>query len=108
MEKDPSKRLGVKACKAGDVSQQPFFKNIDFAKLEKKEIKPPYKPKLVSKGKNKLNNNKSIELTNVSQIKVNIIKNSNIDHKIKHYNCQRKIIHECKDLIQMTSKWSTR
>ena len=43
LEKDPSKRLGVSS---GDVCEQPFFRNIDFSKLERKEICPPYKPKL--------------------------------------------------------------
>ncbi len=47
LEKDPSKRLGVPGCAAGHVCEQPFFKSIDFAKVEKKEAVPPYKPKLV-------------------------------------------------------------
>jgi hypothetical protein len=47
LEKDSSQRLGVSGCTAGDVCDQPFFKSIDFAKLERKEIAPPYKPKLV-------------------------------------------------------------
>ena len=29
------------------MRHQPFFKPIDFVKLEKKQIIPPYKPKLV-------------------------------------------------------------
>ena len=48
LEKDPSVRLGIAACSAGDVCDQPFFKPIDFAKLERKDIVPPYRPKLVS------------------------------------------------------------
>ena len=31
----------------GEIRHQPFFKPIDFVKLEKKQIVPPYKPKLV-------------------------------------------------------------
>ncbi|XP_059078649.1 uncharacterized protein LOC131877095 isoform X2 [Tigriopus californicus] len=46
LEKDPSRRLGVSGCSAGNVCDQPFFKSIDFAKLERKELIPPYKPKL--------------------------------------------------------------
>eukprot|EP00095_Tigriopus_kingsejongensis_P005455 maker-scaffold224_size251237-snap-gene-1.54 protein:Tk05455 transcript:maker-scaffold224_size251237-snap-gene-1.54-mRNA-1 annotation:"hypothetical protein DAPPUDRAFT_309380" len=46
LEKDPSKRLGVSGCPAGGVTEQPFFRTIDFAKLERKEIVPPFKPKL--------------------------------------------------------------
>ena len=41
-------RLGIAGCSAGDVCDQPFFKPIDFAKLERKDIVPPYRPKLVS------------------------------------------------------------
>ena len=48
LEKDPSVRLGIAGCSAGDVCDQPFFKPIDFAKLERKDIVPPYRPKLVS------------------------------------------------------------
>ena len=48
LEKDPSTRLGIAGCSAGDVCDQPFFKPIDFAKLERKDIVPPYRPKLVS------------------------------------------------------------
>ena len=40
--------MGVAGCSAGDVCDQPFFKPIDFAKLERKDIFPPYRPKLVS------------------------------------------------------------
>ena len=47
LEKSPAKRLGVSDSVAGDIRTQPFFKPIDFAKLEKKQIAPPYKPKLV-------------------------------------------------------------
>ena len=47
LEKNPAKRLGVSEGIHGDVRSQPFFKPIDFAKLEKRQILPPYKPKLV-------------------------------------------------------------
>jgi len=30
----------------GEIRHQPFFRPIDFAKLENKMIVPPYKPKL--------------------------------------------------------------
>ena len=54
LEKSPAKRLGVSDSVAGDIRTQPFFKPIDFAKLEKKQIAPPYKPKLVWENKNSL------------------------------------------------------
>ena len=47
LEKNPAKRLGVSDSVAGDIRHQPFFKPIDFNKLEKKQIVPPYRPKLV-------------------------------------------------------------
>ena len=48
LEKSPANRLGVSESIHGDVRAQPFFKPIDFNKLEKRQLIPPYKPKLVS------------------------------------------------------------
>lgn len=47
LEKDPQKRLGTPGCSAGDIIDQPFFKNINWDKLDRKEIEPPFKPKVV-------------------------------------------------------------
>lgn len=44
LERDPSKRLGV----LEDPRRHAFFKSIDFDKLEKREIPPPFKPKVKS------------------------------------------------------------
>ena len=44
LERSPEVRLGVKT----NVRAHPFFKSIDFEKLEKREILPPFKPKIVS------------------------------------------------------------
>lgn len=46
LEKSPANRLGVSESIHGDVRAQPFFKPIDFNKLEKRQVIPPYKPKL--------------------------------------------------------------
>jgi len=46
LEKNPANRLGVSESIHGDVRTQPFFKPIDFNKLEKRQVVPPYKPKL--------------------------------------------------------------
>merc|ERR1712106_719406 len=46
LEKNPAKRLGVSESIHGDVRNQPFFKPIDFNKLERRQVIPPYKPKL--------------------------------------------------------------
>jgi len=46
LEKNPATRLGVSESIHGDVRNQPFFKPIDFNKLERRQVIPPYKPKL--------------------------------------------------------------
>ncbi|KAH0630058.1 hypothetical protein JD844_012652 [Phrynosoma platyrhinos] len=43
-ERDPSKRLGV----TGSVRDHPFFKAINWTALEKREMEPPFKPKVKS------------------------------------------------------------
>ncbi|CAN8001437.1 unnamed protein product [Ixodes hexagonus] len=48
LDKNPEKRLGMPGCTAGDVCDQPFFRSINWEKLEKKEVEPPFKPKLKS------------------------------------------------------------
>ncbi|XP_070397403.1 putative protein kinase C delta type homolog isoform X7 [Dermacentor albipictus] len=46
LDKNAETRLGMPSCPAGDVCDQPFFRNIQWEKLEKKEVEPPFKPKL--------------------------------------------------------------
>lgn len=46
LEKDATKRLGVKGCAHGDVCDQRFFKNINFEAIERKQIIPPFRPSL--------------------------------------------------------------
>eukprot|EP00466_Bigelowiella_natans_P015116 jgi/Bigna1/33336/e_gw1.2.24.1 len=43
LDRDPKKRLGAKSGK--EVKEHKFFDGIDFGKLLKKEIEPPFKPK---------------------------------------------------------------
>nr|XP_046240490.1 protein kinase C, delta b isoform X2 [Scatophagus argus] len=43
-ERDPSRRLGV----VGDIRAHPFFRIINWPALEKKEVDPPFKPKVKS------------------------------------------------------------
>ncbi|XP_068171905.1 protein kinase C delta type-like [Antennarius striatus] len=43
-ERDPSRRLGV----VGDIRAHPFFKSINWTALEKREVEPPFKPKVKS------------------------------------------------------------
>lgn len=42
-ERDPSRRLGV----VGDIRAHPFFRTINWSALEKREVTPPFKPKVV-------------------------------------------------------------
>ncbi|XP_071444925.1 putative protein kinase C delta type homolog [Hetaerina americana] len=46
LEKDPTVRLGSQGCPAGDVVDQPFFEAIDWPRLERKELEPPFKPRM--------------------------------------------------------------
>ncbi|XP_020488786.1 protein kinase C delta type [Labrus bergylta] len=45
-ERDPTRRLGV----VGDIRTHPFFKSINWQALEKREVDPPFKPKVKSPG----------------------------------------------------------
>lgn len=46
LERDPDKRLGV----TGNIKTHPFFKTINWAQLEKRQVEPPFKPKVKSPG----------------------------------------------------------
>ncbi|KAK2862464.1 hypothetical protein Q5P01_001997 [Channa striata] len=43
-ERDPTRRLGV----VGDIRAHSFFRSIDWSALEKREVVPPFKPKVKS------------------------------------------------------------
>ncbi|XP_062843209.1 protein kinase C, delta b [Trichomycterus rosablanca] len=43
-EREPTRRLGV----VGDIRAHPFFKTIKWSALEKRELTPPFKPKVKS------------------------------------------------------------
>ena len=52
MTKNPNKRLGCVAMNGGEeaIKKHPFFLNkIDWVALEDRQVKPPFKPKVVSK-----------------------------------------------------------
>ena len=43
---DPANRFGCLEGGVDDVMKHPFFKDIDFAALARREIKPPYTPEV--------------------------------------------------------------
>ncbi|OXB73230.1 UNVERIFIED_CONTAM: hypothetical protein H355_016410 [Colinus virginianus] len=43
-ERDPTRRLGV----TGNIRDHPFFKTINWVTLERREVEPPFKPKVKS------------------------------------------------------------
>ncbi|KAI1284986.1 Protein kinase C epsilon type [Halotydeus destructor] len=51
MIKNPAKRLGCVAAQGGEhaILAHPFFKDIDWASLEARKVKPPFKPKIKTK-----------------------------------------------------------
>jgi serine/threonine protein kinase len=46
LTRDPEKRLGSGSEGTNEVKRHSFFKDIDWSKLEKKEIEAPFKPKV--------------------------------------------------------------
>jgi serine/threonine protein kinase len=48
LDRDPKKRLGGGPNDAEDIKRHPYFADVDWDKLFKKQVKPPFKPKVVS------------------------------------------------------------
>ncbi|XP_050700762.1 putative protein kinase C delta type homolog isoform X2 [Eriocheir sinensis] len=46
LDKDSSRRLGIPFSPYGEITVHPFFKYIDWNKIERKEVETPYKPRL--------------------------------------------------------------
>ncbi|XP_076469184.1 protein kinase C delta type-like [Babylonia areolata] len=45
-ERTPGERLGMPGCHHGPIRAQAFFRNIDWDKLEARQIPPPFRPKV--------------------------------------------------------------
>mmetsp|Transcript_41590 Transcript_41590/g.57986 ORF Transcript_41590/g.57986 Transcript_41590/m.57986 type:complete len:344 (+) Transcript_41590:304-1335(+) len=46
LEQDPAKRLGSGPNGSENVKNHPYFADVDWVALERKEVSPPYKPKV--------------------------------------------------------------
>lgn len=46
LRRNPERRLGASDRDAEDIKRQPYFRHIEWDKLLRREIKPPFKPKL--------------------------------------------------------------
>jgi novel protein kinase C epsilon type len=51
MTKNPAKRLGCVATQGTEeaIRNHPFFRDMDWEALEARRVKPPFKPKIVSR-----------------------------------------------------------
>ncbi|KAJ3047340.1 RAC-gamma serine/threonine-protein kinase [Rhizophlyctis rosea] len=48
LNRNPMRRLGSGSGKGREIMGRPFYASVDFGKLYRKEIEPPFKPELVS------------------------------------------------------------
>lgn len=49
LEREPTKRMGMATCKAGDICDQAWFRGVDWQAIEGLRVPPPFVPEVVSK-----------------------------------------------------------
>lgn len=49
LEREPTKRMGMASCKAGDIYDQPFFRGINWTAIEQLKVEPPFIPEVRSR-----------------------------------------------------------
>ena len=82
LEKDPNKRFGV--LDKDEIKQHPFFKGIDWEKLENKEINPPTNfIKQKNKNDKVFNENKNIKKINFTDVDYN--DNNKFSKRVKNF-----------------------
>lgn len=48
LTRDPSQRLGSRAGGVADIKSHPFFRGVDWDRMERAEVEPPFKPRVSS------------------------------------------------------------
>lgn len=48
LEREPTKRMGMATCAAGDIYDQAWFNGVDWEKVEQLQVEPPFVPQVVS------------------------------------------------------------
>ena len=44
LQRDPNKRLGLNSSPCGPIRQHQFFVSVDWDRIEKQQVKAPFKP----------------------------------------------------------------
>ncbi|XP_052213736.1 protein kinase C-like 1 [Dreissena polymorpha] len=47
-ERNPADRLGMPTCPAGPIRAVPYFRQVDWERMDRRQVEPPFKPKIKS------------------------------------------------------------